>query len=447
MAMKRSTSESSSLDADFYPARQAQQRPYGANVLRNNHSVIGLQHLDSTATSGGVKPTRAAEGFDAPLPPRSRTTRPAKSTTSEKTGVIKLGGVTIELKWLSLILLIVQNTVLVLAMRFSRTNAASNGKLYKSSTAVVMAELLKLAISTYGVYQERESKGDFWEFTRSELTNPDIFKLAVPGILYTIQNNLLFIALSNLEAAVYQVTYQLKILTTAMFSVSMLGRSLSMYQLTALVLLMMGVALVQLASSPAPAKSHQQDADGSRVVGVTCVLLACVSSGFAGVYTEKILKHGRVVSLFARNMQLAIFGTILGLFGVLVNDAAAVYEDGFFSGYTMIVWLVVLVQAGGGLMIAVVMKYADNILKGFATSISIVLSSVLSSLLFDFELTFQFVVGTSIVIAAVFLFGVKPRSKRRESNHDDAEYSASASVFHRHILPTNSSNIVAMIRV
>jgi UDP-sugar transporter A1/2/3 len=46
-----------------------------------------------------------------------------------------------------------------------------------------------------------------------------------------------------------QVTYQLKILTTAMFAVLMLGRSLHKLQWVAPVLLCIGVALVQLAAS------------------------------------------------------------------------------------------------------------------------------------------------------------------------------------------------------
>ena len=42
-----------------------------------------------------------------------------------------------------------------------------------------------------------------------------------------------------------------------------------------------------------------------------------------------------------------------------------------------------LIQAFGGLMVAVAVKYADNILKVFATSISIIVSSIFSYLVLD----------------------------------------------------------------
>ena len=48
--------------------------------------------------------------------------------------------------------------------------------------------------------------------------------------------------------------------------------------------------------------------------------------------------------------------------------------------YNVPVYLATLshVQALGGLVVAAVMKFADNILKGFATSVSIVISSVVA---------------------------------------------------------------------
>ncbi|KAG8961502.1 hypothetical protein FRC05_005927 [Tulasnella sp. 425] len=53
---------------------------------------------------------------------------------------------------------------------------------------------------------------------------------------------------------------------------------------------------------------------------------------------------------------------------------------------------------------AVVIKYADNIRKGFATSLSITISFLASVALFYFSITVPFVVGSSIVLAATWLY-------------------------------------------
>lgn len=72
----------------------------------------------------------------------------------------------------------------------------------------------------------------------------DTSKLAIPSGLYAIQNNLLFIALSYLNAATYQVTYQLKILTTAIFSVLIMSKKIERHQWFSLFMLAIGVAFV-----------------------------------------------------------------------------------------------------------------------------------------------------------------------------------------------------------
>jgi len=53
---------------------------------------------------------------------------------------------------------------------------------------------------------------------------------------------------------------------------------------------------------------------------------------------------------------------------------------------------------------ALVVKYADNILKGFATSISILISSVASVFLFGFQISFTFAAGAALVLAATYLY-------------------------------------------
>ncbi|KAF8981236.1 hypothetical protein BGZ52_003078, partial [Haplosporangium bisporale] len=46
-----------------------------------------------------------------------------------------------------------------------------------------------------------------------------------------------------------------------------------------------------------------------------------------------------------------------------------------------------------------------NILKGFATSLSIITSGMISVYFFDFEPSIQFQLGTLVVIMSTFLYG------------------------------------------
>lgn len=85
---------------------------------------------------------------------------------------------------------------------------------------------------------------------------------------------------------------------------------------------------------------------------------------------------------------IGFWGSILALIGVFLVDGAKVSSGGFIQGYNFNVVLVIALQSFGGLCIAVVIKYADNILKVFATSVSIILSCLASYyLLNDFQPT------------------------------------------------------------
>lgn len=244
--------------------------------------------------------------------------------------------------------------------------------------------------------------------------------LLVPSFLYAVQNNFQFIAVSNLEAATFQVLYQGKLLTTAVCAIIFLGKKLSMTQLYSIMILSAGVACAsipsgkQSQSSSLKSSSHPQ----SHSLGVGAVCAACFISGFAGVYTESILKktqpspaegaktESKNCLLWLRNFQLSLSGLAFAAFGCFILDKQKITVDGFWYGYTSIVWATIILQAIGGLVVALVITYADNILKGFATSISVIISTVFSSILWGFEITPLFLAGMVAVLVATYMYSL-----------------------------------------
>ncbi|KAJ2760352.1 UDP-galactose transporter Gms1, partial [Coemansia nantahalensis] len=321
----------------------------------------------------------------------------------------------VPLKYVSLVVLTVQNSLLVLIMRYSRI---VNDTPYFTSTAVLLSELVKFVVCLYLSASATAAEGggrlDVAR-VREEVLGGDSWKMLIPAALYTVQNNLQYVSVSLLDAATFQVTYQLKILTTALCAVVLLGTRLNRMRWISLVALTVGVILVQKpASSPAAAADGAQAARSTQLLGLLTVFVACVLSGLAGVYFEKVLKGSRK-SVWTRNVQLSLFSMGPALFGVFVMDGSGVRANGFFYGYTVWTAAAIACQAGGGLIVAVVVKYADNILKGFATSISIILSCLASVWLFDFHITPIFLAGTALVLYATYTYGKEETAQKAPS--------------------------------
>lgn len=217
-----------------------------------------------------------------------------------------------------------------------------------------------------------------------------------------IQNNLQYIAAENLNAATFQVTYQIKILTTAGFSVLLLHKTLSLNKWFSLLLLTMGVGIVQVQSAGGDgneATAHLMNP----AAGFLAVLIGCCTSGLAGVYFEMVLKNSQT-DLWIRNVQLSLFSLIPAVLPIVYDLSKHEHGLDLFHNFGAWAWSTVFIQVFGGLITALVIKYADNILKGFATSLSIVISCLASVAFFDFPLTFPFALGASVVLAATWMY-------------------------------------------
>lgn len=225
-------------------------------------------------------------------------------------------------------------------------------------------------------------------------------------------------AASNLEAATFQVTYQMKILTTAAFSVLLLRKKLSTSQWLSLLFLAIGVGIVQIQTgsgdkSESVASAAAQETNMNPLKGFLAVFAACFTSGLAGVYFEMVLKNSQA-DLWVRNVQLSLFSLLPALAPVIFAQHSNGFQAGtsmastLFENFGAWAWATVWVQVLGGLVTAMVIKYSDNILKGFATSLSIVISFLASVALFNFQMTITFVLGSVIVLIATWLYNQQP---------------------------------------
>lgn len=152
----------------------------------------------------------------------------------------------------------------------------------------------------------------------------------------------------------------------------------------------------------------------SFVVGIAALLSAASLSAAASVYFEMMLKrepasaNAAAASLWLRNIQLGLFSTPLAAASMLANDGAAVGRDGVLHGFDGLVWAIVLCNGGGGLLVAACMKYADNIVKCFATAAAIVTGTLISVPLFGFAPSKTFALGATAVVCATTLYAWAP---------------------------------------
>ncbi|KAG7090830.1 hypothetical protein E1B28_009912 [Marasmius oreades] len=342
----------------------------------------------------------------------------------------------LPLKYLSLVTLAVQNAALSIVMHHSRVSTPPSLS-YSPAAAVLLNELLKglisfiIALSRTPEVAElpwrRMSFSDmilslpypwtssFWSLC-GEIFSPDCWRLSIPAILYVVQNSLQFVAISNLPVASFQVTYQMKILTTAAFSVVLLRKKLTPTKWVSLFFLAIGVGIVQIQTSnvnespkntpvgsahdSAPLHIHVM----SPLKGFAAVTAACFTSGLAGVYFEMVLKNSKA-DLWVRNVQLSLFSIIPALLPILFSTPpSANFLSQLLKNFGPWAWATVTIQVFGGLVTAIVIKYSDNILKGFATSLSIILSFLASVVLFNFHITPSFTIGASTVLCATWMY-------------------------------------------
>lgn len=303
-----------------------------------------------------------------------------------------------------LALLAFQNSGKNLLMRFVMIDKPD----FLLSTAVIVVELLKLVFSAaFVIFYQKDSVSSIYKFIFKDDRRNSLL-LAVPASCYIVQMTLEYIAFANIDPASFSVLVQMKVLFTALFFKIVLGKKLKKKQMLSLIILTVGVMLCNLSK-----KDDSSEVAGDKFTGILATFGIAVSSGFASVYTEKVIKSASAqsstktkeqYSLAHMQCQLAVVSLFILGFYALIQDSEAILKGGFFQNFNGPAFFSCLNSSVGGLIVATVLKYADSVLKGYATAVSVVLTGVLSSHLFGTDLSMLFGMGMINVVVSVLLY-------------------------------------------
>ncbi|XP_062081510.1 CMP-sialic acid transporter 2-like isoform X1 [Humulus lupulus] len=269
---------------------------------------------------------------------------------------------------------------------------------YSVTTANFLVESLKCAFSLVALGRIWNNEG-VTEDNRLSTTVEEVIVYPIPAALYLVKNLLQYYIFAYVDAPGYQILKNLNIISTGVLYRIILKKKLSQIQWAAFILLCAGCTTAQL-------NSNSDHVLQTPLQGWMMAIVMALLSGFAGVYTEAIIKKRPSRNINVQNFWLYIFGMIFNAAAILVQDFDAVMNKGFFHGYSFITVLMILNHAMSGIAVSMVMKYADNIVKVYSTSVAMLLTAIVSVFLFGFHLSLAFFLGSTVVSVSIYLHSI-----------------------------------------
>ena len=301
--------------------------------------------------------------------------------------------ITLNSSFVALFTLVLQNTAIVLSTKHSFRPSAGD---YIPAVVVLLSELLKLCTCLVVI---RLSSSWHSVFETLGDTSASI-RLALPSLLYVVQNNAHFVAIKHLPLHIYICMAQAKVLTTALFSAVLLGKRLLPRQCIALLCLMLGLVLVQIHADERDDGMHNNE-QRNHIYGMLAITLSTLISGFAGVYLEKLYKN-KTNFLWELNLHLSILSLPFALIPCLFILDKPSYS--FTAGIDVTVTLIILLKALGGIVVAYVVKFADSILKNFSVAVSICVCVIYSVYIGEQTLNALVISGMLCVLSSIFMY-------------------------------------------
>ncbi|XP_066348148.1 CMP-sialic acid transporter 4-like isoform X2 [Miscanthus floridulus] len=226
--------------------------------------------------------------------------------------------------------------------------------------------------------------------------------LAVPALLYAINNYLKFIMQLYFNPSTVKMLSNLKVLVIAVLLKIIMRRKFSIIQWEALALLLIGISVNQLRSIP----------EGTNAFGLPVTAIAYAYTlifvsvpSFASVYNEYALKSQFDTSIYLQNLFLYGYGAIFNFFGILGTVIFQGPESfDIFRGHSRATIFLICNNAAQGILSSFFFKYADTILKKYSSTVATIFTGLASAAFLGQPLTVNFLLGISIVFISMHQF-------------------------------------------
>lgn len=166
-------------------------------------------------------------------------------------------------------------------------------------------------------------------------------------------------------------------------------------------------------SESTPHKPNENDKMLSLSLGLNAIFLfiQIICSCLAGVYNEYLLKkQGADLNIFVQNVFMYLDSIVCNLLLLILNGNiinAFLYEN-IVKVFHYKVLVVMLNNAFIGIVTSFFLKTLNSILKTFASALELVLTAILSYLLFSIPIYLNTLMSIAVVLLATYLYSQNP---------------------------------------
>jgi len=286
-----------------------------------------------------------------------------------------------------------------------KTSQTNDKYEYSPSTAIILAEAIKLLLSViFDIVDNRSIRATFTAILQCLKAHG--IPIGILAFMYASNNQLSFQLYLWADPASISLFKSSTSFLTSVILWLCFNRNIIPLQWKAICIQVIALIIVQID----PSKNVPLLSVGTYIAISTATLIT-TASGILNEYQLKNVNH-----------SLNIVNVVLYLFGVFINGAIYLTLDApgikkvswFFEGYTPYVVVVVVVNSLIGIVITLVYKYADVIVKTFASACTTCVLFFINGWLFGNPTLVTAYLGSLIVFMASYIFFTDARHEEKE---------------------------------